>query len=435
MWASHITVPVFLVGALEDEQTGPQWPALLSALKGDPTVYVTMLNGTHIDSIGPDTISRWLEFLDIYVAGRVPTPAPVFSLLAPAVYANATGGAKAMAVPPVRFTTEPSVAAAKRAYFAQDPRVRVLFDNGGGSLGPGAMQPTAEAGYSTWPPKGTTTRYYLGPLGSLGSSPPPEHTAVSFHPDPSVRPATDLPSGNAWAAQPPYHWTTVPAANGVAFETAPFATTTTIVGPASLDLWLQSSAKVTDLQATVTQVRPGETEEDYVTSGFLRSSYRTLLPTSTALDPVPGYRAVAAHGPAGGALHPRADPDRSDRPCLSGRHAAARRGVGSGRRPAVVGLRHLRHPWHRARHHVPGRSGGLVPRGQRRGRRGRPGGAARLRGAQGRTLPALHEARESGLSTGDRHHGVPVEATVTGPAGAPSASRDAPRTPARPGRG
>ncbi|HXP33064.1 MAG TPA: CocE/NonD family hydrolase, partial [Acidimicrobiales bacterium] len=131
-WASHVDVPVFLVGALEDEQTGPQWPALLGALEGDPTVYVTMLNGTHIDSLGPDTISRWLEFLDIYVAGRVPSPAPVFSLLAPAVYANATGAAKAMAVPPVRFTTEPTAAAAQRAFAAGDPRVRVLLDNGGG---------------------------------------------------------------------------------------------------------------------------------------------------------------------------------------------------------------------------------------------------------------------------------------------------------------
>ena len=41
--------------------------------RGDKNVYVTMMNGTHTDSLGPDTISRWLEFLDIYVAGRVPT--------------------------------------------------------------------------------------------------------------------------------------------------------------------------------------------------------------------------------------------------------------------------------------------------------------------------------------------------------------------------
>ena len=73
VWATHIDVPVFMVGALEDEQVGPQWPALIIALQGDKNVYVTMMNGTHIDSLGPETISRWLEFLDIFVADRVPT--------------------------------------------------------------------------------------------------------------------------------------------------------------------------------------------------------------------------------------------------------------------------------------------------------------------------------------------------------------------------
>ncbi len=146
-WASHITVPVFLVGALEDEQVGPQWPALITALQHDKNVYTTMTNGTHTDSLGPDTISRWLEFLDIYVAGRVPSPSPTLDALAPLLYATLTNGAKSAAVPAVRFTTEPSLAAAKAAYSKNDPRVRVLFDNGGGGLGPGALQPTYEAGF------------------------------------------------------------------------------------------------------------------------------------------------------------------------------------------------------------------------------------------------------------------------------------------------
>ncbi len=158
-WASHITVPVFLVGSLEDEEVGPQWPALITALKGDKNVFVTMVNGTHTDSLGPDTISRWLEFLDIYVAGEVPTPSPTLSVLAPVLYSTLTGGDPAVPVPAVRFTGAPSVTAAKIAFAAHDPRVRVLFDNGGGNLGPGALQPTFSAGFSTWPPAGTVTRY------------------------------------------------------------------------------------------------------------------------------------------------------------------------------------------------------------------------------------------------------------------------------------
>jgi hypothetical protein len=290
VWATHITVPVFLVGSLEDEEVGPQWPALITALKSDKNVYVTMLNGTHTDSLGPDTISRWLEFLDIYVAGRVPTSSPTLTALAPLVYAALTEGAPAAAVPAIRFTTASSVSAAKRAYAAGDPRVRVLFDNGGGSLGPGALQPAYTAGFSTWPPRGTVTRFHLAPRATLTTSRVTTAASAAFHPNPAVRPADDLPTGSPWAAQPPYDWTPVPAANGLSFETPVLAKATTIVGPASLDLMLKSTARVTDLQVTVTEVRPGARQEEYITSGFLRSSNRTLTAASTALDPVPTYR-------------------------------------------------------------------------------------------------------------------------------------------------
>jgi uncharacterized protein len=288
-WAKHITVPVFLAGSLEDEQVGPQWPAIIPALSHDKNIYVTMQNGLHIDSLDPDIITRWLEFLDIYVAGRVPTPAPILPLVAAVVYASATDHAPTAPLPPIRFTTEPTLAAAKAAYAAQDPRVRVLFDSGGGSLGPGALQSTASAGYASWPPKGTDSTLYLSAGGRLTTSPGTARPQVTFAPDAKVRPATDLPTGNAWAAQPPYRWTPVPAANGVAFQTAPFTQATTVVGPASLDLSLKSNVAVTDLQVTVTQVQPGGAQEEYITSGFLRSSFRVLAAGSTALDPLPVY--------------------------------------------------------------------------------------------------------------------------------------------------
>jgi hypothetical protein len=129
-WASRIDVPVFLVGALEDEQTGPQWPALIPALAHDPDVWVTMLNGAHVDSLGPATITRWLEFLDIFVADQVPTQPAVLQALSGAFYQRLAGTAAAP-LPPVRFTHAPSAAAARSMFEHEDPRVRVLFDNGG----------------------------------------------------------------------------------------------------------------------------------------------------------------------------------------------------------------------------------------------------------------------------------------------------------------
>ena len=53
-WAKKIRVPVFLAGAFQDEQTGGQWPALVPNLASDKNVFVTMLNGAHIDSLGPE---------------------------------------------------------------------------------------------------------------------------------------------------------------------------------------------------------------------------------------------------------------------------------------------------------------------------------------------------------------------------------------------
>jgi uncharacterized protein len=288
-WAKHVDVPVFLVGALEDEEVGPQWPALINALAGDRDVFVTMMNGTHIDSLGPETVTRWLEFLDIFLAGRVPSSSPVLSLISPTLYSASTGGAPAASLPSIRFTGEPSLAAARAAFIANDPRVRVLFDYGGGSLGPGALQSGYEAGFSNWPPSGDLTSYHLSADGMLSSS-GGAGGSVSFKPNPAVRPATDLrSSGNAWAAKPPYDWTVVPAENGIAFQTPVLSSDMTIVGPASLNLELESSAPVTDLQVTVTEVRPGANQEEYITSGFLRSSNRTLTSASTTLYPVPNY--------------------------------------------------------------------------------------------------------------------------------------------------
>ena len=112
--------------------------------------------------------------------------------------------------------------------------------------------------------------------------------------DPSVRPAVSLPSGNAWAPAPPWNWTTVPAANGLGFQTTPFSADTTIVGPATLNLWVESSTPVLDVQATITEVRPADTQEEYVTSGFLRTSNQVDLAASTPLFTVPSYLASDA---------------------------------------------------------------------------------------------------------------------------------------------
>ncbi|MCL4413472.1 MAG: CocE/NonD family hydrolase [Actinobacteria bacterium] len=293
-WAKKIQVPVFLVGALQDEETGPQWPAMISALSRDKNVWVSMINGTHFDSLGPATISRWLAFLDIFVAHHVPAQPPIFDALMKEVYSQATGAPSATP-PPMRFTHAGTYAAARADFVRTYPRVTVFFGNGGGSLGPGAMQPVWSEGFSSWPPRRTVaTTYYLGENGSLQRTKPAPGTA-SYRPNPALRPATSMPNGgNPWAALPPYDWAPVTGSEGLGFITPPLARDVVLVGPASLDLMLRSSAANTDIQVTVSDVQP-DGEEMYVTSGFLRASDRALdSRASSVLQPVQSFLASEA---------------------------------------------------------------------------------------------------------------------------------------------
>jgi hypothetical protein len=292
-WATHITVPVFMSGALEDEQTGPQWPALLDAMPASTPLYGNMVNGGHIDSTDPQTISRWLEFLDVYVADKVPSnPGLIAHVILDEFTSNASGTTAQAPLPALRFTTVKTAAKAQKEFAKKTPRVRVLFDNGAGSVGAGDPQSTYSAGFSQWPPSGKTLTYYFGSAGSLSTQAPATSGSASLVLDPTVRPATDLPpGGNAWAADPPWDWTTVPTANGVAFQTTPFTKDKTIVGPATVDLWVESATPVEDYQVTVTEVRPSASQEEYITSGFLRSSNQVDLADSTSLFTDPSYLA------------------------------------------------------------------------------------------------------------------------------------------------
>jgi predicted acyl esterase len=289
-WAHHVTVPVFLSGALQDEQTGPLWPALINAFPKSTLVLANMINGDHIDSADPQTISRWLEFLDLYVADEVPTkPTAIGALVLGQFTAQAASVSSEAPLPAVRFTTAPSVAVARADFDKDTPRVRVLFDNGAGPTGPGSIGATYTADFESWPPAGNVTTLYLGEGGGLVPQRPASgHTTFSL--DPSVRPRTSLPaSGNPWLADPGWDWTPVPSADGIGFATAPFTSATTIVGPATVDLWVKAGVPVEDFQATITEVRPQAAQEEYVTSGFLRSTNQVDAPGSTALFTAPTY--------------------------------------------------------------------------------------------------------------------------------------------------
>jgi predicted acyl esterase len=294
-WLKRAKVPVFLIGQFQDEQTGGHFAESLKYLAKNPNVWITMQNGVHSDSLGPSSITRWVEFLDLFVADRVPNIPSSIRSLSSALY-RVLADAPAAPVEESRFASFTDVAAA-RAAFKRDPRVRLLMDNGGGPQGLGSIGATWEIGLGSWPPReARPTRYYLRFGGALGAR-PAKKSKASYTVDPSARPTQTLPgngSEDAWKAQPPYNWTAVAPGKGLGFITGALSRDLVIAGPSSLDVYLKSSARDTDLQVTLTEVRP-DGNETYVQNGWLRASHRRLDPKeSTAIDPVPTHLAQDA---------------------------------------------------------------------------------------------------------------------------------------------
>ena len=195
------------------------------------------------------------------------------------------------------------MSAARAEFAAQTPLVRVLFDNGAGS-GRTRGDPVDVLGrLRQLATRGHRREALLRPTRCPGHRASRQSDGHHLHPGPGGA-SPDQParqSGNAWAADPGWDWTTVPSTDGIAFQTAPFTSATTIVGPATLDLWVRSTTPVEDFQATITEVRPSAGQEEYVTSGFLRSSNQVDLSDSTGLFTDPNYTAGEAQS-----LEPRA---------------------------------------------------------------------------------------------------------------------------------
>lgn len=301
-WLKNVDVPTFLVGQFQDEQTGGHFAQSLGALSGNKKVWLSLQNGVHVDSLSPSVFTRWVEFLQIYVGNEVPRiPDSVLALSGQLFSALADAGAAK--VEQSRFAGQTDVAAV-RAQFERDPRVRLLMDNGTGAPGPGSIGAGWDIGVGSWPVReAVATSFFLGPNGALDPAAPAQPSTVAYTPDPKARPAQTLPGNgeaDAWAATPPYRWLAIPGGKGLGWTSTPLTADAIMAGSSSLDLTLRSTAKDTDLQVTLSEVRP-DGAETYVQSGWLRASHRKLdAKRSTAIDPVPTHLAKdAAPLPAG----------------------------------------------------------------------------------------------------------------------------------------
>jgi len=300
LFADRIETPTFIAGAWQDEQTGGRWPEMLRHFAPDTFVRATVTNGTHAEGLLPSIVTRWAEFLDFFVARRVPNIPDAVRAAAPIGYAATVG--VALELPPDRFDGETDFDAALARYRSEPP-VRVLFDNGAGGEVPGAPVPAFEASFDRWPVPGVTaTTWYLADDGALETRIPRREAVDGYTYDPATLPTTNHPSDedDFFATEPAYEWE--PLADGTALEylTEPLARDTVMLGTGSVDVWLRSSAADVDLEVLISEVRP-DGQETYVQSGWLRASHRKLdRDASTDLQPVHTHtRADSAPLPEG----------------------------------------------------------------------------------------------------------------------------------------
>jgi predicted acyl esterase len=293
-FVGRIKVPVYLACQFEDEQTGGRCANLIANFTGTDKKWFTLTNGAHIDALDPQTFNRWFDFLELYVAGTTPHLSDLARSFAPVIY-QLTMGISGVTLPPDPIQTHSTYAQAKAAFEAL-PHVRVLFDNGAGAR-PGAPVAVSEQSFATWPvPNVRADAWYLQPAGGLNGRPPASEGADSYRPDPSARPRTDFngSDGGVWSALPSYNWTEPAEGKALSYVSAALPADEVMVGTGSVDLWLKSKAPDTDLQVTLSEVRP-DGKETYVQNGWLRASMRKLFPAgqapfpflrTTPLDPI-----------------------------------------------------------------------------------------------------------------------------------------------------
>jgi predicted acyl esterase len=278
-----IKVPTYMACQFTDEQTGGHCPTLAENFTGTDKKWFTYTNGTHVDSLDPETLNRWYDFLEIYVAQQAPlTNAALIQAGSPLIYQEAMG-INGVTLPPDPIQQELTYDSAKAA-FEKLPSIRVLFDNGAGG-NPGEPYPGFEHSFASFPAPGTTARTFKLAGG-----------ARTFTWDAHARPLNDFSGDTAggtnglWTATPPYKWLQPPAGSAASYLTPPLDAATTVFGAGFVRARIRSSKPNVDLQATISEIRP-DGKETFVQGGWLRADERKLdAAKSTPLEPVLSLR-------------------------------------------------------------------------------------------------------------------------------------------------
>ncbi len=310
----RIHAATFLACQFTDEETGGHCPDLAEDFTGTRRKWFYFQNGTHTDSLDPQTLVRLVDFYELYVAHRQPVLSvddgdstvhtgldAALKLFGPTLLKLVMGiqNGALNDVPADPVETAPSYHAAL-TLFDQTPEVTIGFDNGAAPGNtPGIPMPAFTAGAPSFPLPGTQAdSWYLAPGGALSTV---AGTAGSdtFTYRAAEGPTTDWHGrndgpGGLWGLHPTYAWTSPTAGQAASFVTAPLTENTVVVGAGSVSLWVKSTKPAVDLQATISEVRP-DGKEVYVQNGYLRGDDSALAKGSTPLQSLLTLRRAQLH--------------------------------------------------------------------------------------------------------------------------------------------
>jgi predicted acyl esterase len=291
-FADQIETPTFLVESWQDEQVGSRATHLLERLPGTTLWRFLGTNGDHGEYYGPDVFPHITRFLDYYLRGAVPAGeervvSETSTTTAPQVKPNGKEHPN-KTVETTTTTTRDETFEEALARYAVEPRVIVNWE----------LDSRRKAAWSTthdtWPPTGLEAdRLFATADGTLSAQQPAAAGSVSYTYVPEV--GSQERGGYELLEAPAASWNDrVPAGMSAAFTTEPLSEDKVVLGSASLDLHLSSTAPDTDLEVTLSEVRP-DGKEVFVQQGWLRASHRALDDSlSTATRPFQTHEAADA---------------------------------------------------------------------------------------------------------------------------------------------
>jgi uncharacterized protein len=274
-----IDAAVFVTGAFQDEQTGAQFGALLDNFDDARALRVGLWNGRHPDGYSTMNTLQLFEFLELYVAERVPrVPDALRAAGVQNIIANEFGFRDAV-LGPDRFADEfgEDYEAALAAYEDEDP-VRVVFGSGLGGNELGEPGGVFETTFAAWPPPDAEpTSWYLGEKGALvpDEQDAGDEAVDTFSFDPEAGGATLLEDYSTLEPVQNWRWTPFPRGKAVGYATAPLTEDVVVAGQGYVDLWVGADTEDADIQVTLSEVR-ADGVEFLVQNGWLRLGHRAV---------------------------------------------------------------------------------------------------------------------------------------------------------------